>query len=42
MHWFNEHRLHSSIGHLASIEAEQQYREMNSRQQPLSGEVALH
>ena len=42
MHWFNEHRLHSSIGYLAPIEAEQQYREMKSRQQPLPGEPALH
>ena len=42
MHWFNEHRLHSSIGYLTPIEAEQQYREMNPRQQPLSGERALH
>lgn len=43
IHWFNENRLHSSIGYLTPIEAEQQYyRQINTRQHPLSGELALH
>ena len=43
VHWFNENRLHSSIGYRTPIEAEEQYyREINPRQQPLSGELALH
>ena len=43
VHWFNENRLHSSIGYRTPIEAEEQYcREINARQQPLSGELALH
>jgi putative transposase len=43
VHWFNENRLHSSIAYLTPIEAEQQYyRQINPRQQPLSGELALH
>lgn len=42
MHWFNEHRLPSSIGHITPVEIEQQYREMNPQQQPLLGELALH
>ncbi len=43
VHWFNENRLHSSIGYLTPIEMENAYyREINSRQQPLLGELALH
>ena len=42
VHWFNENRLHSSIGYLTPIDIEQQYREMNPQQQPLLGELALH
>jgi putative transposase len=43
VHWFNENRLHSSIGYLTPIEAEQMYyREMNTQQHPLPGETALH
>ena len=43
IHWFNENRLHSSIDYLTPIEAEQQYyRQINPRQQELSGELALH
>jgi putative transposase len=43
VHWFNEHRLHSSIGYLTPLEAEQQYyRHNNPRQRELSGEPALH
>src|SRR5262249_3239370 len=38
VHWFNEKRLHSSIGYLTPVEAEQTYyREANSRQPPPSG-----
>ena len=43
VHWFNESRLHSSIGYLTPIEMEQQYyRENNPQQQSLLGEPALH
>jgi putative transposase len=43
VHWFNENRLHSSIGYLTPIEMESEYyREINTRQQPLPGELALH
>jgi len=42
VHWFNENRLHSSIGYLTPIEIEEQYREINPHQQPLMGELALH
>jgi putative transposase len=43
VHWFNEHRLHSSIGDIPPIEFENQYyRENNPRQQQLPGEPALH
>lgn len=43
VHWFNENRLHSSIGYLTPIEMENKYyREINLRQQPLLGELALH
>ena len=42
VHWFNENRLHSSIGYLTPIEAEEQYyRQINPRQQPLSGELTV-
>ena len=43
VHWFNENRLHSSIGYLTPIEFEDMYyRENTSQQQPLLGEPALH
>ena len=43
VHWFNEDRLHSSLGYLTPIEAEQHYyRQINPRQHPLSGNFALH
>ena len=43
VHWFNENRLHSSIGYRTPIEAEQEYyRQIDSPQHPLSGEPALH
>ena len=43
MHWFNELRLHSSIGYLTPLEKEHEYyREINSQDQPVLGELALH
>ena len=43
VHWFNENRLHSSIGYLTPIEKENEYyREINSQRQPTLGELALH
>lgn len=41
--WFNETRLHSSIGHVPPTEFEDDYyRHINPRQHPLPGEPALH
>lgn len=43
VHWFNNYRLHSSIGYLTPIEKEQQYyHEMNPQRQPQPGQFALH
>ena len=43
VHWFNETRLHSSIGHVPPVEYEaEHYRQMNARRQPLPGEPSLH
>ncbi len=43
VHWFNENRLHSSIGYLTPIEKENEYyRENNPQSQPAMGELALH
>lgn len=43
VHWFNETRLHSSIGHVPPTEYEtEHYRQMNTRQRPLSGQPSLH
>ncbi|GGD89001.1 hypothetical protein GCM10007269_34540 [Microbacterium murale] len=43
VHWFNENRLHSSIGYLTPIEKENDYyREINPQRQPALGELALH
>jgi putative transposase len=43
VHWFNENRLHSAIGDIPPIEfGPLYYREINPRQQPLPGELALH
>jgi putative transposase len=43
VHWFNENRLHSSIGYLTPIEKEAEYyRETNPQHQPALGELALH
>ncbi|MCW4352593.1 IS3 family transposase [Hoyosella sp. YIM 151337] len=43
VHWFNENRLHSSIGYLTPTEKENEYyRENTSQYQPALGEPALH
>lgn len=43
VHWFNENRLHSSIGYRTPIQAEQEYyRQVNTPQHALSGEPSLH
>lgn len=43
VHWFNENRLHSSIGYLTPIEKENgYYGEINSQSQPALGELALN
>lgn len=43
VHWFNETRLHGSIGHVPPIEFEQDYyRHINPQQHPLLGELSLH
>jgi putative transposase len=41
--WFNETRLHSSLGYKPPIEFETDYyRHTNPRHDPVSGEPALH
>ena len=41
VHWFNEHRLHSSIGYLTPIEKENEYYcEINSPSQPASRDLS--
>jgi putative transposase len=43
VHWFNQTRLHSSIGHVPPIEYEAAYyRHIDPQQQPLPGELSLH
>ena len=43
VHWFNQTRLHSSLGYVPPIEYETEYyRQINPRQQPLPGEPSLH
>ena len=43
VHWFNENRLHSSIGYSTPLEYEQKYyRENTPQQHPLRGATALH
>ncbi|WP_369800147.1 IS3 family transposase [Tersicoccus sp. Bi-70] len=43
VHWFNENRLHSSIGYRTPIEAENDYyRQNNPQHHPALGEPALH
>ncbi len=43
VHWFNENRLHSSIGNVPPTEHENDYYRHNQpRQHPLPGELTLH
>lgn len=43
VHWFNEVRLHGSIGHVPPVQFEHDYyRHINPRRQPLLGEPSLH
>jgi len=43
VHWFNNDRLHSAIGHVPPIEYETgHYRHNHTHQQPLMGEPSLH
>jgi putative transposase len=43
VHWFNQTRLHSALGHVPPIEFEQAYyRQNNPVQQLLAGELALY
>jgi putative transposase len=43
VHWFNETRLHSSIGYIPPAELEaNHYRQINAQEQPLPGEPTLH
>jgi len=43
VHWFNTGRLHSALDYATPTEHEDAYyRQINSRQQPLPGEPALH
>jgi putative transposase len=43
VHWFNEDRLHSSIGYLTPVEKENTYyREKTPQYQPVLGQLTLH
>lgn len=43
VHWYNEHRLHSSLDYRPPVEYENEYySHINPQQQPLPGELALH
>jgi putative transposase len=43
VHWFNQTRLHSSIGHVPPLEYEaEHYHQITTPQQPLPGELSLH
>jgi hypothetical protein len=43
VHWFNQTRLRSSVGHAAPIEYETTYhRHIDPQQQSLPGELGLH
>ena len=43
VHWFNQTRLHSALGHVPPVEFEEAHnRQINPARQPLPGELALH
>ena len=43
VHWFNQTRLHSALGHVPPVEFEEDHnRQINPARQPLPGELALH
>jgi putative transposase len=43
VHWFNNHRLHTGLGYQTPVEHENAYySQINTEQQPLPGELALH
>jgi putative transposase len=43
VHWYNETRLHSTLGYVPPIEYEAQFhRKTDPEQQPLPGELSLH
>ncbi|QYG91177.1 transposase [Iamia sp. SCSIO 61187] len=43
VHWFNETRLHSSLGYVPPIEFENDhYRHINTQDDPVLGQPALH
>lgn len=43
VHWFNQIRLHSALGHVPPVEYEQAHnRQISPQRQPLPGELALH
>lgn len=43
VHWYNEDRLHTSLGYRPPVECENEYySRIHPQQQPLPGELALH
>lgn len=43
VHWFNETRLHSSLGYVPPVEFENDhYRQLNTQDHPILGEPSLH
>jgi putative transposase len=43
VHWYNQQRLHSSLGYVSPAEFERDYyRQINPRQHPLPGQLAVH